>query len=106
MRGKVQAAFFWPCEDGITPVYAGKRNCDNSTISAKWDHPRICGEKFLNEEKNGVLKGSPPHMRGKDGTSVLPNMSLGITPAYAGKSAESTERRADAKDHPRICGEK
>ena len=57
---------------------------------------------------DGVLLESetPPHMRGKvvsvDGQVVF----RGITPAYAGKSKSTTERRCCHEDHPRVCGEK
>ena len=45
-------------------------------------------------------------MRGK-GARVLPrSVSVGITPAYAGKSRENSERVGSEWDHPRLCGEK
>ena len=55
----------------------------------KWrrrDHPRLCGEK-PNAQRQAVLNlGSPPPMRGKDPELCLEHQSIGITPAYAGKS--------------------
>ena len=45
MRGK---GGFAPCQAshlGITPAYAGKRSNLVLVISARRDHPRLCGEK-------------------------------------------------------------
>ena len=73
----------------ITPAYAGKsvqRSVDNAF---KWDHPRLCGEKYLIPKYVCVVTGSPPPMRGKaKNTSPRFNCDR-ITPAYAGKSGAS-----------------
>ena len=45
-------------------------------------------------------------MRGKVLSARLHNLVHGITPAYAGKSFERPGGFVDAKDHPRVCGEK
>ena len=65
MRGKVKSkyVFFW--SDGITPAYAGKRTARFIRKTPFWDHPRLCGEKFLLQFNNGLVVGSPPPMRGK-----------------------------------------
>ena len=49
----------------ITPAYAGKRPLKSRPPAARWDHPRVCGEKLC--------------------LNVIPNSIKGITPAYAGK---------------------
>ena len=70
----------------ITPACAGKSASDGMTASGGWDHPRVCGEKW-----------------------VLGQMcigSKGITPACAGKSARFLTVDASVRDHPRVCGEK
>ena len=66
MRGKVVNAWIW------------SRNI--------WDHPRLCGEKFISRMKKQLLSGSPPPMRGKAEMSENRGFIVGITPAYAGKS--------------------
>ena len=53
-----------------------------------------------------IKKGSPPHMRGKDGGCSLCYNADRITPAHAGKSAMCDIKVASARDHPRTCGEK
>ena len=50
----------------ITPAYAGKRIAYLFTLDDVWDHPRLCGEKFLPPKVRWELAGSPPPMRGKD----------------------------------------
>ena len=45
-------------------------------------------------------------MRGKDRCLLRSCESLGITPAYAGKSGYWCNRCGCWRDHPRLCGEK
>ncbi len=52
------------------------------------DHPRICGEKILSGHPPSEHTGSPPHMRGKVPKNLTLGLVIGITPAYAGKSAQ------------------
>ena len=51
-------------------------------------------------------EGSPPRMRGKDAAMLSSGIVRRITPAYAGKSVWQRLPLAQARDHPRICGEK
>ena len=90
MRGKGHRIPLRHPLQGITPAYAGKSSACRRTLSAGWDHPRICGEKFPNIHVPVCSSGSSPHMRGKDcgvADMVLP---VRITPAYVGKSFEHT----------------
>ena len=106
MRGKVMFAILGSVIPRITPAYAGKRHSVFGYGRNTRDHPRVCGEKC--EPKHDLFneQGSPPRMRGK-GISVVGMIQLiGITPAYAGKSFTFPMAFADAKDHPRVCGEK
>ena len=45
-------------------------------------------------------------MRGKGPSPHIPPVSLGITPAYAGKRGKSPAIFRGYQDHPRLCGEK
>ena len=45
-------------------------------------------------------------MRGKAINHLEATLSLGITPAYAGKRDRHVHETARPKDHPRLCGEK
>ena len=90
----------------ITPAYAGKSIEHTDVIVKVWDHPRLCGEKFVNCFQSGESKGSPPPMRGKAMKLMLWQKAFRITPAYAGKSRKSLCLGAVDLDHPRLCGEK
>ena len=70
----------------ITPAYAGKRMLVGEYPKPLWDHPRVCGEKFLKQVESLSYLGSPPRMRGKAPRIREDLERMGITPAYAGKS--------------------
>ena len=106
MRGKVWVHQSSPPVIRITPAYAGKRqNFDFLFFQCK-DHPRLCGEKLACQFLFDTNLGSPPPMRGKDGRFSRRYLKLGITPAYAGKSAGPDKSHNQPRDHPRLCGEK
>ena len=45
-------------------------------------------------------------MRGKDINNALNQQCARITPAYAGKRSSFYRMVVEARDHPRVCGEK
>ena len=106
MRGKVDFCRQLFTGDRITPAYAGKSGCSGSCTAGRRDHPRVCGEKSGCEAGKRPRKGSPPRMRGKVDTLQTVHDAIGITPAYAGKSALQSCKKEPFWDHPRICGEK
>ena len=53
-----------------------------------------------------MVLGSPPPMRGKDINHCVYLISLGITPAHAGKRRKFLPEVVTHEDHPRPCGEK
>ena len=106
MRGKGNGRLENCITTGITPAYAGKSNRCTSGMHAPQDHPRVCGEKVTDPSMQHKHQGSPPRMRGKVGASVEGQPAPGITPAYAGKSAEQHQHQPPVEDHPRVCGEK
>ena len=106
MRGKVISGLIFGAQLGITPAYAGKSGYAETNRLHQRDHPRICGEKIIQFVFSEPLTGSPPHMRGKGSESMAKRKSMGITPAYAGKSFYRNGGRMGRWDHPRICGEK
>ena len=89
MRGKEQRCIRNELHKGITPAYAGKSSGCCYNCSVRRDHPRVCGEKSASSNLPKLILGSPPRMRGK----ALPVGQVpgrgGITPAYAGKSAQA-----------------
>ena len=92
---------FW-----ITPAYAGKRGSGSPPRSCRRDHPRVCEEKVTGIRSQTINEGSPPRVRGKASSLKRSKGVVGITPAYAGKSAASAFGYARRRDHPRVCGEK
>lgn len=66
IRGKECAASGRGDGERITPAYAGKRRRTSACTLPCWDHPRICGEKMNASVKAIELRGSPPHVRGKE----------------------------------------
>ena len=106
VRGKGRIHIAGNAHAGITPAYAGKSSGGARADRGWKDHPRACGEKGQVREHFKVKEGSPPRMRGKGSGFPSVGCSRGITPAYAGKSAERTASAAGCRDHPRVCGEK
>ena len=106
MRGKVPGV----CKNlervGITPAYAGKSCQFWDCQKGGEDHPRVCGEKFWATLINQPVRGSPPRMRGKASANPRTVAGSRITPAYAGKSDVVHTCLLQARDHPRVCGEK
>ena len=90
----------------ITPAYAGKSLPHLPRLLWGWDHPRLCGEKFLATCGWGKHGGSPPPMRGKGTPERIDLRHVGITPAYAGKRIPCAANIDKPEDHPRLCGEK
>ena len=106
MRGKVVKELDELAEHRITPAYAGKRLEYLVNPFSSKDHPRVCGEKPVQRPSHGVVRGSPPRMRGKVSAVDVGKLMPGITPAYAGKSRWQKFRCHHLWDHPRVCGEK
>ena len=103
---KVLYSFGLKQVSGITPAYAGKRSPALFPLRSPEDHPRVCGEKKVMRGAKDKRMGSPPHVRGKAGYWVKDAQGRGITPACAGKRKRKTGLRRQAKDHPRMCGDK
>ena len=64
------------------------------------------GEKRFASASLDAYWGSPPRRREKGISYVLVSEELGITPAWAGKSARVHGSRSSTRDHPRMGGEK
>ena len=77
-----------------------------SCTASDRDHPRLRGEKHANALLDDDDEGSPPLTRGKVLNPGSNAASARITPAYAGKSALSLAYPTNARDHPRLRGEK
>ena len=85
MRGKGPSVVYSVCKERITPAHAGKRSETLNPVAMHRDHPRTCGEKPFHLGGKCCIRGSPPHMRGKDVIVVFHEPLRRITPAHAGK---------------------
>ena len=111
----------------VSPAYAGKSPARFSSPRRCRDHPRVCGEKFVQfplfrlpsrltpayagkrcprSSRLPAQSGSPPHVRGKGNYLVHRCGNTRITPACAGKRPAHPCSWAGCWDHPRMCGEK
>ena len=105
MRGKLKRARDSIAKQRITPADAGKTQCWDSAATARWDHPRGCGENQSPITAKLYTTGSPPRMRGKLAFARTQASQDGITPADAGKTWGVCAGVWRAWDHPRGCGE-
>ena len=105
MRGKRISVRLNSLSDGITPAYAGKTPPSSSGNASLRDHPRVCGENAHGSQSPQGCRGSPPRMRGKRYIQCRRQLSVGITPAYAGKTSVQVRVYSRPWDHPRVCGE-
>ena len=106
MRGKDMQRAANVADAGITPAHAGKSLIVKYLQRTRRAHPRPCGEKMERTDKMLLIRGSPPHMRGKEAFKSHHYGRQGITPAHAGKSRSRRTCRPPGTDHPRPCGEK
>ena len=106
MRGKDTRHGLFAGRKRITPAYAGKSARRPRSRRSGRDHPRVCGEKLRCLSASSAPTGSPPRMRGKGIKPCDERVGMGITPAYAGKSAHTDAHDQRVRDHPRVCGEK
>ena len=105
-RGKVSIKFAVVDDIRITPACAGKRHHGKNHHCGTKDHPRVRGEKTGASATLTADQGSPPRARGKGYTISRSKRAVGITPACAGKSGSAQLLRRQARDHPRVRGEK
>ena len=105
-QGKVRICFCFGEKLKITPAWAGKSFILPDLMEYRRDHPCVGGEKTKSIHPYPVLDGSPPHGRGRVGDSVHQIFTVGITPAWAGKSRAEASCGCARRDHPRVGEEK
>ena len=107
-RGRGKGCHFEYCQKGvrITPAWAGKSTAAKCCANGIRDHPRVGGEKIPAGAPLYAPCGSPPRGRGKVENALLLNLLDRITPAWAGKSIQSSGPLHTSGDHPRVGGEK
>ena len=79
-----------PCrQPGIIPAYAGNTCPRPAWRPSNGDHPRVCGEHWINARRTVKIMGSSPRMRGTRGLAVYPIRPGRIIPAYAGNTGSA-----------------
>ena len=86
MRGTLGHGQAAVLEQRIIPAYAGNADRGAHGCTSSTDHPRVCGERKIDEGRLDHPGGSSPRMRGTH------------RPARPGWTPRS--------DHPRVCGER
>ena len=105
VRGKLVGCGLKNRVGRITPAGAGKTVLRGLQHRERKDHPRRCGENRLHQSCPRRSRGSPPQVRGKRAVVDAAHVSVGITPAGAGKTGAGLCGRRQPEDHPRRCGE-
>ena len=90
---------------GIIPALAENTSMAAASRSARWDHPRACGEHDGSASASCWRLGSSPRLRGTRRTTPCPTTACGIIPALAGNTWCRGMRLRPTRDHPRACGE-
>ena len=104
-RGRRQDGLVHDVLERITPACAGKTGSSAGPWPKVRDHPRMRGEDALPKSVSKVLRGSPPHARGRRPLLAAQPGLLRITPACAGKTRAFDVVRTLNPDHPRMRGE-
>ena len=90
---------------GIIPADAGNTGSDGVLAFSHRDHPRGCGEHYKEQWCTATEGGSSPRMRGTPSSRKPLLPADRIIPADAGNTMIPAAAAAQAKDHPRGCGE-
>ena len=93
------------CAAGIIPACAGNTPSAAVGGSRIWDHPRVCGEHYVDSAINPTYAGSSPRVRGTPVHGVEQISRGGIIPACAGNTRVVEVAAGLVGDHPRVCGE-
>ena len=88
----------------LTPAWAGRTNCGAARRPRRRAHPRVGGADYRPVETRTATMGSPP--RGRGGHRRIPSR-LGtsrLTPAWAGRTAQTRRKPNSPPAHPRVGG--
>ena len=89
----------------IIPADAGSTEPIAPNCRWKRDHPRGCGEHWIEQRGDNLYLGSSPRMRGARQNIVNWAKDVRIIPADAGSTRICGMYINEMGDHPRGCGE-
>ena len=106
-RGRGKRHTFGHCRDtgGLIPAWAGKTTQVSAPDSLSEAHPRVGGENENAPKLVDVSQGSSPRGRGKRDTIWQGISTVGLIPAWAGKTITRRSKRRPSPAHPRVGGE-
>ena len=90
---------------GLTPACAGSTGHEHAGAGAVRTHPRLRGEHMNRDWHTLTVTDSPPLARGAPSRRAHRDRLVGLTPACAGSTHPTIERRVVAGTHPRLRGE-
>ena len=105
MRGKLSRSISSSGWGRLIPAHAGKTRGGGGVGYFAGAHPRACGENGAPNRTKPTEWGSSPRMRGKPSSVATRSLSDRLIPAHAGKTRRRWVRVAEARAHPRACGE-
>ena len=105
LRGTLLVACSTHFRSGIIPALAGNTHRRSLLAHGSGDHPRACGEHWIDDYYRAAERGSSPRLRGTLVVEELAYFSPGIIPALAGNTSPRWRWWGRHGDHPRACGE-
>ena len=89
---------------GLIPAYAGRTRTCNALNRSLWAHPAVSGGDSLLTYMVGNSGGSSPHTRGGRVSVDVRRRTMGLIPAYAGRTKEQPWWLRYKGAHPRLRG--
>ena len=90
---------------GLIPAWAGRSSTTRPPRLTRRAHPRVGGEVPSASTNESRATGSSPRGRGGRSTYWAAVVTIGLIPAWAGRSSPSIERPKVGGAHPRVGGE-
>ena len=90
---------------GNTPACAGKTEYHPLCQTGNGEHPRVRGEDLVGLHSIRLSGGTPPRARGRLWADWVYILTIGNTPACAGKTQGFLIRSMCHGEHPRVRGE-
>ena len=88
----------------FTPACAGQTSPMKMAGMRAPVHPRVCGADPAKLQRNQVIDGSPPRVRGRPDRFFQPPPGGRFTPACAGQTRKPARNHTERTVHPRVCG--
>ena len=104
-RGKRRALRKLEAMGRLIPAWAGKTLTRHRERQSFRAHPRVGGENRMSRVTSLAAPGSSPRGRGKRERCHRSETSVGLIPAWAGKTSEAIRRSCLIWAHPRVGGE-